>query len=342
MTRKKAGLAEALLKAHVKHIADRLHGDALEHYVAAHLDALLADAAKLKLEEFVTRQMIKDTAKAYAVDLQIAGSVPELVGDIARALYSHNIHRHTRLADVVPNAAVYEVTDIVLGLRTLRERLLREVTASPLYRSFASELLYHGITGYLSQNAVTKRIPGADSMIKFGKSMLSKATPGLEASIEEGLRRYIERSVAATAEHSADFLIHALSDEPLRELVLEAWAKLKDIKLDRLREDIGTRDIEELFVAGYEYWLTLRRTPYYQTMIDTGIDIVFDKYGDTTLVELLEEFGITRRIMLDEAMRYAHHVLPVLRKRKLLEPMIRRLLEDFYSSEAFAEVLAAH
>lgn len=339
MTKKKKGLADALLKAHVQFVVERLQGDALQAWLEHELDALLVDAGKLKLEEAVTRQMIKDTARTYAVELEIAGSLPELVGDIARALYAHEIHAQTRLADLASTTHVYELTDIALGLRTLREKIINGVLSSPVYRSFASDLLYRGIVGYLTQNSMTRRIPGADSVMRIGKNMLSKASPGLEASIEDGLRKYIERSIEATSGRSAELLRSSLEDEPLRALVLDIWDRMKTQRVDQLRDDIGSRDIEELFVAGYEFWLDLRRTPFYATMIDTGIDVFFDKYGSATLRELLDELGITRELMLREAMRYATHVVPVLKRRKLLEPAIRRLLADFYASKAVAELL---
>jgi hypothetical protein len=338
----KKDLAEALLKAHIKFTIDQLHGESLHKWVEFHLDSLLTDAAKLTLDDVVTPQMIKDTAKTYAVDMQIAGGIPELVGDIARAIHAHDIHHHTRLEDLANNQTVYEVTDIVIGLRSLRERIVRGVVSSPTFTAFASDLLYNGITGYLSQGAVTRKIPGADSMMRFGKNMLSMASPGLEASLEDNLRRYIGKTIESTSEHSAASLLRSLEDEPFRELVLDVWSKLKPMKVSEWRDDIGSRDIEELFVAGYEYWLELRQTPFYLALIDTGIDVFFEKYGTVTLLELLNEVGVTREMMLEEALRYTTHVIPVLKRKRLLEAWIRRLLKDFYHSDAIAEVLAKH
>ena len=44
-------------------------------------------------------------------------------------------------------------------------------------------------------------------------------------------------------------------------------------------------------------------------------------------------------MMLAEAMRYAPHVVKALNRKKLLEPVIRRNLQDFYQSEAAQKIL---
>jgi hypothetical protein len=56
---------------------------------------------------------------------------------------------------------------------------------------------------------------------------------------------------------------------------------------------------------------------------------------------LLDDLGISREIMLREAMRFAPHVIKVLNKKKLLEPVIRRNLARFYHSDAARAVLGA-
>ena len=332
--------ANALLDAHVRHILHQI-GEGLPRLLEDELDAGLALAAKLTLNDCVTRKMIKDTALAYAADLELGPGIPELVGDIVRALYAHDIHQHTAFGDVLSDEHFADILDKALELKSLREKIVHEAVASPLYASFASDLLYNGIKGYLAENAVTRNIPGASSMMKLGKSVMSRATPRLEASIEESLKKYIGQSVKATSRHSASFLLKHADDDTLRELAQEFWLRIKPIKIAALREDVSSLDVEEGFVTAYEYWRELRRSKYYRVMISAGIEAFFDKYGDATLLELLTDLGINREIMLREALRFAPHVIKVLNRKKLLEPVIRRNLARFYHSDAALAVLGA-
>lgn len=330
--------ANALLDAHVRHVLDQLDHH-LPQLVSDELDAGLALAAKLTLNDCVTRKMIKDTALAYAADLELGAGIPELVGDVARAVYAHEIHEHTRFGDLLDEGHFREILDQALELKSLREKLVHEAIASPLYAEFASDLLYNGIKGYLAENAVTRNIPGASSMMKLGKTMMSKATPRLEASIEEGLKKYIGQSVKATSRHSAGFLLKHADDDTLRALAQAFWERIKPMKVATLREDLSSLHVEEGFVTAYEFWRSLRQGKFYRTLIGAGIDAFFDKYGDATLAELLADLGITRDIMQREALRFAPHVLKMLSKKKLLEPVVRRNLARFYHSPAALAVL---
>jgi hypothetical protein len=187
MTTHKTSAADALLDAHVHFILEQISGDTLQELVESELDQALAQAARLTLNDCVTRKMIKDTALAFAAELELGGGIPELVGDVARALYAHEVHEHTSFGQVLSDVQFKEILDKALELKSLREKIVYEAVASPLYAEFASDLLYNGIKGYLGQNAVTRNIPGASSMLKLGKSVMNKATPRLEASIEDSL-----------------------------------------------------------------------------------------------------------------------------------------------------------
>ena len=72
-------------------------------------------------------------------------------------------------------------------------------------------------------------------------------------------------------------------------------------------------------------------------LCEAGIDQFFASWGSLTLAELLERLGISRELMVAEAMRHAPGVLEALREEGLLEGSVRRLLEPFYRSEAFAK-----
>ena len=337
---KRSTAAAALLDAHVHFILDRLKGDALKALVETELDAALVNAGKLTLNDCVTRKMIRDTALTYASELELGGGIPELVGDVARALYAHEVHENTKFGDVLADADFKEFLDKGLELKPLRRKLVNAAVASPLYATFASELLYQGIKGYLAQSsAATRKIPGASSVMKLGMSVISKASPGLEASIEESLKKYIGMTVKSTASGSAKLLLKHADDDTLRELALDLWEQIRHSKIAILREDVSSLDLEEIFVSIYEFWRELRKTDYYRTLISAGIDSFFDKYGDVSLAELLQDLGITREMMLAEAMRYAPHVVKALNRKKLLEPVIRRNLQDFYQSAAAQKIL---
>lgn len=337
-----AAVAQALLDAQVAFVVEELtRAKRLAPVLDALLDHALADAANLRLEQMVTRDMIKATARTYAIELDLQGGIPELIGDIARALHAHPVHERTRLADLISQRRFEDLLDHVLALKSIRRRLVGEVIASPLYERIASALLYNGIRDYLARSTIPAGIPGARSALKLGRAVVKRATAGFEDAIEDGLKQHIGRSVGSVSQKTAQSLLDGEHDEALREVALDSWKRLRELRIGELREDLSALDVEELFVTFYECWKELRGTDFIAQMIGTGIDTFFDKYGASSLSDLLEDLGIDRDLMLVEALRFGPHVLAQLHAAGKLEPAARRLLEPFYRSGKVEKILAA-
>ncbi|MDP2226524.1 MAG: hypothetical protein Q8J78_03495 [Moraxellaceae bacterium] len=340
MSRKPHPKASALLDAHVAFITEQLTGKSLQALIEEEVDLILADAEKITLNEAVTRDMIKDTARGYAVELELSGAIPELVGDIARALYNHPVHQLTTLGDLLPDHLFEEFLDKVLELREVRERLIHEAVANPVYAALASDVLVEGLRDYARQGrAFARQLPGADRAARLGQSLLGTALPMLEETLEENARKFTTRTLESVLQRSEHFLLHQFGEDRLRMIALEIWDVLRDKPVSTFKRNISSLDMEEFFVIGYETWREIRTTPFYGVLIDAGVDAFFDKYGDSSLSELLQEMGIDREIILRDAMRFAPPVLKMLKKKKLLEPVIRRNLEKFYRSAAVSKIL---
>lgn len=337
-------VAAALFEAHVEHTLELLGGDFLAAHLSAEVDAGLVHAAQLTLGEVVTRDLIKATVHTYAVDMPMAGGIPELVGDIARALHAHPMHDSTRLADLISDHQVRDIIAKAVEMREVREQAIERVLGNPILSDMAADLIYRGIKGYLAQsNDAAKAIPGAGTLMSLGKSVLSKASPGLEKSLDEGLLNYVQKSTRATLLSSKNALLKRLSDEAIERAALDFWGEIKHQPASVLRDYVSAESLEEWFVIGYEYWRSeLRHTPTYSAVINVGIDCFFDKYEGATLAHLLEEVGVTRDMILREALRFAPPVIAVLRERGVLEDMVRRQLLPFYASGRLEHVLAAH
>ena len=331
--------ASALLDAQVKYFLERLDGKLFATLLEAEIDALLEVAKQLKLEEVVARQTVKDTVRTYAVELELGGAIPELVAEVARALSAHKVQAKTKLIDVLPDKHFKEILDKVLELHDVREQLLHQALSNPVITSMSSDLLYRGIQGYLGESAMA-RIPGAQSMMKLGKSMLSRATPKLDRALEDALKNYIHQNIQNTLRDSEASLKKLLTDDSLRDAALDIWDSVKRKTLAELRRPVADEDIEDFFVIGYEYWRSARKTSYYSEVINVGIDCFFDKYGKTSLHHLLGEIGLGRAHLLADGLRFAPQVLKVLQKKKLIEPILRRHLGAFFASETVVHLLA--
>ena len=88
-----------------------------------------------------------------------------------------------------------------------------------------------------------------------------------------------------------------------------------------------------------DLWLDVRDNDFVLSLVDLGIDHVFDTYGGFTLDELLAEFGLASDGLLETALRLAPKIIATLEGRGLLEELIRRRLAGFYESDEAQAIL---
>ncbi len=336
-------LADTLLNTHVQWMHERLLGDDLPREITDGLDRLLEITNRIKLKELVRVRDIRKVAKKYACDIQIGGIIPELVGVVARDIYEHKIHADTTLEDLLPDRRFQDILDKLLELKTLRETLARKSVSNPIFASMAAELLTTGIGEYLRKGGeLSSRVPGARSAFKLGKRMVERARPDLGEVLEENLRAFVQKQTDASLRASERFLVDALASDEFREVITDMWHAHKHERVSTIREYAGSLDIEEFFVIGYEYWQEVRVHKVFATLIVAGIDAVYRQLGPRTLGAILSDIGITTEMMREDAMTFAPHAIRALEKKKLLEPLIRESLADYYQSPALSQVLEDH
>lgn len=338
----KATPAQALLDAHVAFYLARIRSEqGLAALLVQWLDLFLEEAATLTLDDAISRDTIKATARTYAIELDPGPGIPELIGEIAQRLHAHPVHDHTELGELLPQARFEDLLAYALAQRSVRARLVRGFVASPLYEQIVSELLYNGIRDYLARSTAASHIPGARSALKLGRAVVGLAGGALERAAEDSIKQYIARSVGSVSERTAQSLIAGAHDPALFDAAAASWRGIRKTRVGELRQDLSALELEELFVTLYEWWKQLRQTPFIAAMIDAGIDGFFDKYGPTPLAELLADIGIDRARMLAEAQRFAPEVLSRLDTQGRLQGLLRRGLAPFYESGEVEAVLAA-
>jgi hypothetical protein len=297
--------AEQLLDAQVAFMVDQISADNLQPLVETNLSHALEHAKSIKL------------------------------GDVAREIYHHKIFDDHTPGDLMNQKEYREFVAKLAEMEDARKKLIAEVVSNPFYASMMSDLLYHGIQDYITTNPLAKKIPGAQSMMKFGKSMMDKASPNLEAA----LKKYVASNISATLRESERFLHKNLTNEKIIELAMDAWVDFRDLKISGFRNYLTTRDIEEAYVAGFEYWKHLRTTEFYKACTCAIIDFFFEKYKDTNLYDLLQDLYIREDMMVEDAMTFAPMVIEYLKEQGMLQDFIRRNLLPFYESEAVATLL---
>lgn len=317
MTDDKHKTAKRLLEALITHVHDRLDPAMLDPWMAGELDFLLRQAETVRLREAVSAEQISATARKYAVQMELGGGVPELVGEMVERLYNHGIQDRRRIGEVIDEGTVLALLDKALEI-PLSRRGIGWLSRNPVLLALLAGGTQLGLKTWLHRG-----IPeSVRSLLDTRLPVRWRAT--LELRLQEWLLQRMRGLLADP------WLYSDANLGSLRELIVVAWQEFSERPVTELRELLSSEDIQELFVIGYDFWRDFRRSDYFATLLDTAIQAFFDKYGDVTLRELIAEVGIERDDLLDDARRFAPPVLRLLRERGLLDQWLRRQLEPFF------------
>ncbi len=320
--------AERLLDAQVRFFEAQLEPAQFGALLEQELDEVLAAAAQFTLSQVVTREQIKDVALKYAVAMKIPGSIPELASEIADRIYTHPAQDENRLNDVIAAKHIEALTTKLLELPLVQERLIE----SPLMIEIVAEWLYRIATETAAHNReLAGRIPGLSALLGTGGSLLGRVAPDAGVAADTRLRELAEQT-ARIVLRSAKGTANTAEEPWLHDTVVDMWREQSDQPVSSLRDYLTEEDLEDLLVLLYDFWLSFRETAYLQALIREGVEFFFDKYEEMTLLGLLEEFGISRIDLVEEANRFAPPILELLRENGLLAAFLRRRLGPFFRS----------
>lgn len=326
MTKSPRETANRLLDGLVAYLLERLEPAQLQGFIEAELDFVLERAAGFTLNDWVTPLQIQQTARKYASEMDISGAIPELVGDMVEEFYQQAMDSDRQVADVVDEDVVMALLDKVLEIPLSRQGMAW-LGRNPVLLALLAGGAQMGIKTLLHQG-----MPAA-LRDQLGKRLPERWVNSLDTRMQEWLLRRTEQLL------SDPWLYRDENLDELRELVLVGWQDFSQRPVAELRELLSSEDIQELFVIGFEYWRELRHTDHFNVLLDSGVQAFFDKYGETGLLELLEELGVTRTLMLDDARRFAPPLIEKLRQEGLLEEWLRRHLGGFFEAEGTLELL---
>ena len=328
MSRTLEEIAAALLEAQVRALEADLGPGAFAELVETEVDQLLAAAAQLRLAEMVSVEQIQAVAVKYATSMTLPGSIPEIASEIADRIYDHPAQEANRLGEVIPLRHVEELTQKLLELPLARERLFSSVMVTELLSEWLTRM---AVSVADDVGEASARIPGVTSLLGAGSHLVQRAAPEAPVALQARLRELADVTTRALLRRA-----RAAADAPeqpwVAEAVVELWREQSDKPVGAFRELFTQEDLEDLLVLLYDLWLSLRTTPYLQALIEEGVDFFFAKYGAATLAELLEEFGLSRADLVEEAHRFAPPILARLRETGMLAAFLRRRLAPFYAA----------
>ena len=324
-----------LLEAHVQHEMARMDSDALREDLERELGYALEAANSVRLNDVISAETVNGIIHRHTVERDMPAIIPEMAETFTQDVVGSQFHRDATPGELMDRQRLEDFVDQVLLLKEQRQKLIDRMLEQPVYKELVASLMYEAIVRYVyEENLLSRRVPGVSSALKFSSKVLNRAVSGLDDVWEKSIKGYISRNVEKLARHSADFLAEQLTDEEIKASVMDAWDTFSDRPLSELAHGLGEVEWSEFVVMGYDYWLAFRKSDYYRNAYETVVNQLFERYGDRTLGDLLNEFNIDQSTIMTELDAVLPRALEALKASGLLEGIVRRRLEGFYNSEA--------
>ncbi|WP_286815331.1 hypothetical protein [Marinobacter sp. UBA3607] len=341
MSKTAPSLVDTLFEAHVKHEVAALKGAKLKKFLEQEVDELLGYAEKVPLGRLISPEQVMGVIKRIAVNMELDAGIPELAAEMAAEVLKAPVQADTTLGEILSREQASGFIEEALELRQQRERIISEIMAHPVYQELVSNVVYHGLVNYLYEdNLITRSVPGVGSVMKFGKKMANKAVPGLDETFERRIKAWLADSLPGLIVRSEQFLHRALTDDELRDSVMAAWVSLENQTIAELQDGLGEVELQEFVVLGYDFWLNFRKTAYFEGCARAVVEHLFAKYGDRPVMDLLNDIGVTRDVIVTEVAELGLPIIDVLHKEGYVEALVRRRLGSFYKSAAAKKLLA--
>jgi len=320
-----------LLETHVQFEIDNLAGDGYKKIIREELTAAFEWSNNMKLQDVITPIQIIALIRKIVVEAPVPVGVPELAGEMSRKVLTSLQNQQTVLEDIFNRKQFDDIIDKAAILIKVRNEIINRIIDSPTYSKLISNILYTGIKEYsYAESIFSKQIPGLSTMLKTGKSTFSMILPLLTmvySFLEDRLKSYIEKNNEKIVNHSKTFLMAFLDENQILETGDEIWESISKGLLSDYFNAIDDNDMEDFIMIGFDFWLHFRKTHYFEGIYKELVYYFFEKYGNEYLDVLMDDFGVTREMIINEVI-------------ELLSPAIKELISDGYIEERIRSRLA--
>jgi hypothetical protein len=336
-----ATLADRLLDAQVAWVIEECTGAAAAETLARLVDDLLGVTAALSVSRALDRSAAKDIARRALETVSASPLIMEGVTTFADSLYDLEANEDHRLGEVFSREPVEALLAKALAAQQLQERVLDRLGQSPLVATIAAKFVTKLVSDIVAQNkARAERVPGMSSVIKIGTSAANRVKSPFDKQLDHILGDAAERSAQTALRRTTRTIQEMIAEAPLQDALLEVWDLHADEAIGELREYLSKDDLREFAVLVHDVIISARDSAFFAAITDMIVDVFFDKHGDKTLLDLLNQLGFSRGRLVTDARLLAPLFLEQARASGQLEAQVRAGLARFWSSDLAAAALA--
>lgn len=319
-----------LRDAHVRLELEAWQGEGLTHTLSESVRRLFRWFAEIKLADAVTPAQVLRVIERYAIELRVSGGITELSGEMSHLVFTSSATAAARLEDIMTPAMYEEFAEKVLALEGVRRELITLLTHSAAAHSISTRMVARALF-----DLFTRSLPIPNALLPAAaEGLKAKLLSAIEQSVERAFERHRDRLTEDAERHALELL----DSQGLHSVVDEVWDRVASRPLSEVFAFVGEQDVEDFVVLVYEFWLRYRKTDFFRRITTELVDFFFKKYGQSTLLALIEDMGVVEAMVREEVLSFLPPLFEDAARSGALERHIRSRLEGFYASP---EALAA-
>jgi hypothetical protein len=326
--------AESLLQAHLEHIiAQAQDFDVIRTEVAA----FFAHLQETPLSALVPLAVIQQIALNHVLGQAPTNQLRTEIANIVKDALKNPIGKTTLISDLVPDATAETVISMIANDVKQREAIIHEIFSNPATGEILSTTISHAIKDYMENNMVTKKIPGASSLMKLGKGVLERAT---DSNLDDALQNYLSRNIRNIMNIAEKKTTDQLSSKHVQRIASELWSKIKPRPVSNLNQYISEPTIDAASHLVVVIWNHIRGGKFVQTIVTDGTAGWYARNSNRSLVELLADVNVTPESINAELEPALTNTLKHLADSGYLKARIEPLLRRFYTTKEATTILA--
>lgn len=334
-------LADKLLDAHVAFVIEEFTGPAFEQSVARDVDDLLSFAATLKLADAVETDTLKTIARRAVGTVGTSPLIAPTAVAISDAIYDLDAADQHKLEELIEDEPVQALIVKVLGMKQLQERAGERVSQSPLISGLVGKFATKLVSDMIAQNrARAEKMPGVGGMVKLSMGAANRMKSPFDKQIDALIGGAADKGAQLAMKTTSNSLKEIVEDPKMVAAIMEVYGLQAAELLSDLRSYLTRQDLHELITLIGAVLADARDSVVTGHLLDAIIDALFAIHGDKTVGTLLDELGVHRDELVDDARRVLPGILEQARANGDLEEQIRKRLAPFYASDAVAELLS--
>ncbi len=332
-------VAQQLLDAQVAYHLERLTGEQLTSTVSVLAGELLDSAGRHPIADLVDRDAVTDIVARALATVPGSAAVDGII-ELVTTVVLEGPDEPYPIGDLVDRARLETVIDELLALNPLLEKALERLTASPLVGTIATRFMGRIVGEVLQANkTVADKVPGLGQLMSFGTTAASRVMGAADKQFEGLLGDAVGKGGTFAVRRLNRILIETLRDPTTRDAVLEVWDLVAQAPVGGLSQYARREDTTGVVDAVHGLAVSTLANEHIADLGAAIVDGFFERFGSTTLTELLHELDLSRDDLVGDLVRIAPAVVATLQDSGDLERLLRARLEPFYSSPEVAFIL---